>query len=172
MGLMMAGTDECIKRSIMGDIMPKDNTMGVFLSLKLIQYKSNTPFIDRYSWILAFCLLHKFFFCKALNWDLAIVNLDFFIQIACFLRKLWSFHILLLFTSLKSSSIYLSKSSWNNSHKLLFFQSYFSYIMTVLAIFLATDSWVFSIFFSFLLFCVLLIKVKSVFRRSIFDLVI
>lgn len=33
---MMAGTDGCIKRSIVGDIMPKDNAMGVFLSLKLI----------------------------------------------------------------------------------------------------------------------------------------
>ena len=98
-------------RNIVGNTISEGRSIiGVFYNLMLIQYESNIPSINKYSWISAFNHCIGSFSYKTLNKDLAIIIFDVFIQTLCFLRKLQSFYILLLFISLKSSSVYLLKS--------------------------------------------------------------
>ncbi len=155
-----------------GGTSSRESVIGVFFSLKLIWCESNVPSDNRYFYISAFVHYVGSSSCKALNRDLAIVVLDFSIQTPRFRRNLRSLHTSLLFTSLKSSSVYPLKLSWNDSHKSSSFQSYVSHVVIALAMFSATDSWVVSIFFSFCCFSALLTQVKSFFRGSTLGLAV
>ena len=77
-GLMMGG--------MKGDTIPEKSGMRVFLSLQLIRYELNAPSVNRYSWmsVSVYCVGSSS--CKALNRDLAMASLDFFIQTPRLLR--------------------------------------------------------------------------------------
>lgn len=146
-GLMTGG----ISGDIVGSTSSRESVIRVFFSLKLIWYELNVSSNNRYSWISASVHCVGFSSCKAFNRNLAIVILDFSIQTSCLRRNLRSLYTLLLFTSLKWSSMYLLKSSWNDSYKSSLFQLFVSNIVIALVMFLATDSQVVFIFFSFFL---------------------
>lgn len=147
---------DLIMRDINGNIVGSTifvakNITEIFSSLILIQYESNRLFVKRYFWISASVYYMVSFFCKTLNIDLTIIIFDFSIHTSRFLKNLQSFCILLLYTSLKSSSIYPLKSSWNNFQKLSSLQLYLSHIVIALTMSLTIDSRVFFIY-SVLLF--------------------
>lgn len=63
--------------NIVGDTLSGESIIRVFFSLKLIQYKSNISFDNKYFWIFIFIYYMTFSFYKALNRNLTIVVLDF-----------------------------------------------------------------------------------------------
>ena len=135
-GLMIGGiSGDTVRGTSSGE-----SVIGVFFSLKLIQCKSNTTSDNRYSLISASVHCVGSSSCKTLNRDLAIVVFDFSIQTLRLWRNFRSLRTLLLSTSLKTSSVYPLKSSWNDSHKSSSFQSYVSYVVIALAMSSATDS--------------------------------